>query len=190
MERQVDEDRVFSNIGPDDLNGVNRSFEGCTFINCDLGYMDCSGQFFIDCVFQECNLSLIKVVNTAFQNVQFRNCKATGVNFSACKDFSLSFSFSGCTLDYSVFQKKKLKNTVFENCSLHEADFSESDLTNAIFTACNLSRTVFQHTILKGADFTTAVYFNIDPESNSMTKAKFSQEGLPGLLMKYDLIIK
>jgi fluoroquinolone resistance protein len=190
MERQTDEDRIFNSIGPDQLNGVNRSFEGCTFINCDLGYMECSGHLFIDCVFDECNLSLIKVVNTAFQNVQFRNCKVAGVNFSVCKDFSLSFSFSGCMLDYTVFQKKKLKNTVFENCSLQEADFTAADLTNAVFRDCNLGRTVFQHTILKGADFTTAVYFNIDPESNSMAKAKFSPEGLPGLLMKYGLIIK
>ena len=190
MDKRIEEDQLFDNVKAAELSGANRSFESCKFVNCDLSYSDLSQQLFIDCIFQDCNLSLIKVVNTGFQEVEFRNCKVSGVNFSTCKDFSLALRFSGCILDYAVFHQKRLKNTLFDGCSLEEADFTEADLSNAVFRNCNLSRTVFSRTILKGADFTSASNFSIDPENNSMAKAKFSIDSLAGLLEKYNLIIK
>lgn len=190
MEKRIDEDLVFDNVQATEVSGAHRTFESCKFVNCDFSYADLSQQLFIDCTFQDCNLSLVKVANTGFQDVAFINCKITGVNFSVCRDFSLSFSFSRCILDYAVFYQKKLKNILFEDCSLEEVDFTESDLSKAVFKNCNLNRTVFSRTILKGADFTTAINFSIDPENNSMAKAKFSTDALAGLLEKYDLILK
>ena len=47
----------------------------------------------------------------------------------------------------------------------------------------------FGSTILAKADFTTAINLMLDPEMNTLKKAKFSVNGLPGLLLKYDLKI-
>ena len=44
-------------------------------------------------------------------------------------------------------------------------------------------------TNLSGADFSTAFNFDIDPEANTIKKAKFSSYGLQGLLTKYNLQI-
>ena len=187
---QVDQDRVFEHAGAPALSGAGRTFESCTFLGCDLSYADLSGQLFIDCLFRDCNLSLARVANTGFQDTGFRNCKITGADFSQCRDFGLSFSFSGCILDYSVFHGKKLKNIRFEDCSLIECDFTQADLMKASFIQCRLDRAVFSRTNLSGADFTSASGFSIDPENNRMTKARFSAGSLAGLLDKYGLVIR
>lgn len=190
MEQKISEDIVFKNIKATDIEGADKVFEGCRFLNCDLSYADLGQMTFINCVMTDCNLSLIKLVNTGLQDVEFNGCKITGVNFSECSNFSLSVSFDKCVLDYSVWNKKKLKDTKFTNCNMEEAAFNECDLTSADFGKCNLNRTTFNRCILKAADFGTAYNFNIDPENNTMAKAKFSADTLAGLLVKYNLIIE
>lgn len=190
MEQQFDEGTIYKNIKAADLEGHDRTFEDCKFINCDLSYADLSHITFVNCIMDACNLSLIKITATGLQDVNFKYCKITGVNFGDSSNFSLSVSFTKCVLDYTVWHKKKLKGTKFIECSFEEADFSETDLTNAIFDQCNLNRAIFNRTILKGADVRTAYNFNIDPENNSITKAKFSADALAGLLMKYNLVIE
>lgn len=49
---------------------------------------------------------------------------------------------------------------------------------------------VFENTNLEKADFTTSYNYDIDPEKNRMKKAKFLQNGLHGLLLKYDLVVR
>jgi hypothetical protein len=43
---------------------------------------------------------------------------------------------------------------------------------------------------LEKADFRTAFNYSINPETNRIKKAKFSKEGLNGLLDKYDIEIE
>ncbi|MFN6083504.1 MAG: pentapeptide repeat-containing protein [Fluviicola sp.] len=69
-------------------------------------------------------------------------------------------------------------------------DFSEADLSNSVFKNCNLLLSVFDRTTLDKADFRTAVNYSIDPEKNRIKKAKFSLQGVAGLLNKYDIIIE
>ena len=73
---------------------------------------------------------------------------------------------------------------------MKEVDFTESDLTEALFDGCDLNGAIFQRTNLEKANLETASNFNIDPENNRIKKAKFSADGLYGLLHKYDIDIK
>jgi len=189
MVQKIEEDIVYKNIKGAELEGPDRVFENCVFLNCDLSYSDLSQNTFINCVMDRCNLSLAKFGNTGIQNVEFIDCKITGVNFSDCSNFSFAVGFTKCMMDYTIWNKKKIKGTKFMDCGLEEASFNECDLTNAVFNKCNLNRTIFNRCILKGADFSTAYNFNIDPENNTITKAKFSADALSGLLVKYNLII-
>jgi fluoroquinolone resistance protein len=189
MEQRFEENTIYKNIKSGDIEGHERTFEDCQFINCDLSYADLSHITFINCVMDTCNLSLIKITQTGLQGIAFKNCKVTGVNFGDSSNFSLEVNFTKCVLDYTVWHKKKLKGTVFNDCSFEEADFSETDFTNAVFEKCNMNRAIFNRTILKGADLRTAYNFNIDPENNTVNKAKFSADALNGLLLKYNLVI-
>jgi len=68
-----------------------------------------------------------------------------------------------------------------------ETDFTKADLTDTTFGNCNLSRAFFDGTVLKNADLSSSYNFIIDPDNNDIKKAKFSVQGLPGLLVKYGI---
>ncbi|UOQ54011.1 pentapeptide repeat-containing protein [Hymenobacter cellulosivorans] len=165
-------------------------FEQCHFIGCDFSGAQL-GQFrFADCLFERCNLSSAAMAGASLQNVAFTDCKLSGVQFAACRDFLFEVQFQGCQLHYASFFGKKLRNTRFVNCSLTDADFTSADLTDAAFQDCTLRGAVFRSTQLVGADFTTASEFSIDPDGNTLTKARFTLTGLLGLVDKYGVIVE
>jgi uncharacterized protein YjbI with pentapeptide repeats len=123
-------------------------------------------------------------------SVAFADCKLLGVAFSACQDMLFGVHFDHCQLRYASFGGKRLAGTRFVQCSLAETDFTNADLSNAIFQDCDLARTNFHHTVLTGADFTTATNFSLDPETNTLTGARFALAGLPGLLYKYGIVVE
>lgn len=190
MEDFIHIDKTFEKVLYFDKKVSNREFDGCIFKSCDFSnntFMEC---VFIDCEFIDCNLSMVKLPASSLKTVTFTECKLLGIRFDECNDFLFSVSFRDCMLDYSWFTNKKMPKTPFINCSLKEVNFGAADLTAANFDQSNLQGAVFENTILIGADFTTAYNFRIDPEMNSLKKAKFSVSGIPGLLEKYDIRIE
>lgn len=131
-----------------------------------------------------------KMDNTTLSEIDFLGCKILGVQFNECRRFLLSFRFENCSLRLSVFYNLKLKEACFNKCDLQEADFTETDLTNASFQECNLYRAIFDHANLEKADFRTSNYYSINPETNRLKGARFSLNGLPGLLEQYGIIIE
>lgn len=103
---------------------------------------------------------------------------------------SNNLKFSNCQMDFCSFSHLNLKGVQFHNCSLKESDFTESDLEGAEFKTCDLHRAQFYRTNLQGADFSSALGIQLDPEENSIRKARFSLEALPGLLVKYGIKIE
>lgn len=167
---------------------IGDHFEQITFVQCT--FRDLSGIDFIDCVFQDCNLSNAPAKNCKISDVAFINCKLTGINFSESKDFAFAARFDNCILDYVIFEKKKLNKSAFNNCKVHGADFSNADLSKCKFHNCDFWDAVFENTNLAGVDFSSSKNFTIDPTSNNIRKAKFLSYDLAGLLTKFDIIIK
>ena len=168
----------------------NREFEGCVFKNCDFSNSDFSSNTFIDCEFFDCNLSMTNLRGTGLKTVDFINCKLLGILFNECDDFVFNVSFEECVLDYASFANKKMLKTKFMNSSLKEVTFIGANLSNSVFENSNLEGAIFNDTQLAAADFTMAQNFKIDPEFNPMRKAKFSSQGIVGLLDKYDIKIE
>ena len=133
---------------------------------------------------------LAKIMATGFQEVKFKNCKLLGLHFENCNDFLFSVDFEGCNLNLASFYQRKIKKIRFIDCTLVETDLSEADLNMAIFDNCDLSGAIFDRTNLEKADFRTSYNFTIDPEKNSLKKARFSRSELSGLLDKYKLDIE
>ena len=52
------------------------------------------------------------------------------------------------------------------------------------------SQPLFTDTIFEKKDFRTATSYSIDPEKNTIKKARFSLGGVAGLLDKYDIEIQ
>lgn len=165
-------------------------YEDCQFIRCNFMQVDLSNILFSKSRFIECDLSLAILTKASFRAVSFIQCKMLGMQFDACNPFLLSFKFDQCVLNFSSFYNLKIKKTVFDNCKLEEVDFIQADLSNAIFHQSDLSRAKFEQTKLQGADFRQAMNYSIDPDINTIKGAKFSREGLGGLLEKYGIEVE
>jgi uncharacterized protein YjbI with pentapeptide repeats len=168
----------------------NREFEDCIFKKCDFSNSDFSNNTFMDCEFIDCNLSMTQLRGTSLKTVNFSNCKLLGIEFQSCTDFLFAGNFQDCVLDYSSFANKKIPKTKFNNCSMKEVSFIGANLTQSVFDNCNLDNAIFNDTQLKEVNFLTAYNYKIDPEFNPMKKARFSTQGIPGLLDKYDIKIQ
>jgi len=175
------------NFGAEPLPKGN--YENCRFRLCNFTEADLKQINFTDCVFEECNLSMAKLISTQLNGIKFVNCKILGTRFEHSNPFLLSVAFSDCVLNMSSFYQMKLRKTVFKNCILKETDFTEADLQEAVFDNCDLSGAAFSYTQLQKADFRTAFNYALDPERNKLAKARFSKDGLQGLLGKYGIII-
>ncbi|MCW3103152.1 MAG: pentapeptide repeat-containing protein [Bacteroidetes bacterium] len=165
-------------------------YENCTFANCNFSATDLSGINFSGCEFRSCNLSMAKTLKTGFCDIQFTDCKLLGLHFETCNEFLFSAYFENCILNLSSFYRMKIKKTKFSRCSMHEVDLSGADLSGAIFDNCDLAKAKFENTILERADLRTSWNYSIDPEINKIKKAKFSKQGIAGLLDKYDIEIE
>lgn len=168
---------------------VETQFDACVFKNLDFTTTNFLGCDFTNCTFDNCNFSMVKFGPIGLDKVFFLNCKMIGADFTHAKDFLFAANFTNCILDYAAFMKKKNRKCHFNNCSLKGADFSEADLTGAQFERCNLSAAVFMRSILNGANFVSSFNFTIDPEKNMLRKAKFTADGLVGLLTNYGIIV-
>jgi uncharacterized protein YjbI with pentapeptide repeats len=92
-------------------------------------------------------------------------------------------------LQVCSFLKMNLKNSKFKDSKIIDVDFSNATLSGVKFEYCDLSKSIFDATNLEKTDFSSAFHFSIDPEKNKLSKTKFSNENLSGLLNKYDLDI-
>ena len=162
-------------------------FENCEFSNCI--FVDLKGVEFEDCVFKNCNLSNVNFKNCKLQDVEFYDCKLLGTNFSQAKDFGFCILFSDCILDYASFDRRRMNKSAFKNCRMRGANFTQADLSKCTLGNCDLSETLFDGTNLSGLDFTTSKNFFIDPEKNTIKKAKFLSQDLHGLLYRHDIVV-
>ena len=188
-DRNYIEDKILEKTDFTSVALEKGDYEGCSFVNCNFLASDISEIHFIDCAFTGCNLGNANITQTAFRDVKFKDCKLLGLHFETSNHFLFSVQFENCMLNLASFHKLKLKKIEFHNSSLHEVDFAGADLTSAVFNNCDLQRAVFEQTILEKADFRTSFNYSIDPEINKIKKARFSIDGLPGLLSKYDILI-
>ncbi|HNP19454.1 MAG TPA: pentapeptide repeat-containing protein [Fulvivirga sp.] len=190
MINPIFEDQLFKGIDYTLQPFPNGEYEQCTFINCNFSGVNLFNITFMDCEFENCNFSEAQLNNTGLKSVIFKNCKLIGLQFDRCNPFLLAMGFDNCQLNLSYFYKLKLKQTRFKNCNLQEADFTEADFTESIFDNCDLANAIFSKTVLVKADFRSSFNYSIDPESNRIKKAKFSRQGLSGLLDKYQIEIE
>lgn len=189
MNNHCVEDQSYIKINFKETVLVKGEYENCIFKTSDFSDTDLSNVKFISCKFDYCNLSMALLGNTAFKNVTFSNSKMLGLRFDHCSQMAFEITVDNCILNHCSFYKIKLRNTVITSSHFEEADFTEADLTAVVFDKCNLQKAVFENTILEKADFTTSYNYSLDPEMNRMKKAKFSLNGIGGLLQKYHIEI-
>lgn len=190
MNQEYFEDRNFEKVDFSNTRIIPWNYERCTFDRCNFSKSDVSKIHFSECVFRGCDMSIAKIIETEFMDVTFIDCKLLWLAFENCSSFLFSVSFENCILDLSSFRGLKIRKTLFKNSHLHEVNFIETDLTGSDFINCDLNRAIFEKSVLENVDFRTSYDFVIDPEMNTLKKAKFSLSGAPWLLCKYNISIE
>ncbi len=190
MEQVFIEGKVFDRIINVDAPLIKGEYGHCIFRNNDFSNANLSGFIFTDCEFNNCNLSLAKLVKSVLREIQFRDCKMMGLRFEDCNQFGLSFSPDNCNLNHSSFFQVKLMKAKFKNSQFQEVDFTGADFTGSVFDNCDFTKATFQNTIVEKVDFRTSFNYSINPEVNRIKKARFSQAGISGLLHQYDIEIE
>lgn len=96
-------------------------FNGCTFkkVRFQGDYKKTS---FVDCVFEQCDLSNLNFTQSLFFRVRFDHCKGTG----------------------SILRQSKFKFVQFNQCLFSLADFSESSIEQVRFMDSSFSESAFQ----------------------------------------------
>ena len=189
MDEEYFEDEKFVKVNYASSPLAKATYEGCKFEHCIFSDADLSSIQFIDCVFEDCDFSLAHIKNTSMRDARFVRCKMLGLRFEDCNSFLFSVGFDHCILNHSSFFNVSMKKTIIKNSSCKEVYFTGADLSGSILTHTDFSLARFDQTNLEKADLRSAIHYSIDPENNKIKKAKFSIEGLAGLLDRYGIDI-
>ncbi len=151
--------------------------------------LDLSNYKFIDCAFERCQLSSVKIHGAVIQ-AAFKYSKIEGVNFFTAKKSLLSINFDSCLIRHCSFAELKLPKVKFTGCELQNVDFSDADLSSADFSNTTFVDCVFRNTNLAKADFRYASGYFIDPTQNKIRGARFSSPDVLNLLAGFDIVIE
>lgn len=169
---------------------VESDFFFCTLRNCHFNEAKLTKCGFDTCIFEHCNFNMCVLTDTNFKNCEFKNCTFVGVDFAKLR-VGLAFEsvFSNCNIGFAVFSSMKLMKSKFLSCNLEEVDFSEAKMDEVVFTFSDLSRAIFNHTDLRKSDFRGAHNYTIDPRSNFLKGAVFSEPEVMSLLQALNIKI-
>ncbi len=163
-------------------------FEGVTFQGEEVIGLNLMGRKFIDCTFERCQLSSVRVDGAVIQ-ARFSNSKIEGINFFMAKRSLLSLGFDSCLIRHSSFAELKLPKVKFARCELTNVDFSDADLAGADFSNTTFRDCVFRNTNLSKADFRYASGYFIDPTQNKIRGTRFSTPEVLNLLAPFGIEI-
>ena len=122
-------------------------FDNCTFHWCNF-----EKSCFIDTIFQSCDLSNSTFSGAYFERCRFVSCKCIGIDMNETVVKQTSFEQSN--LQYSVFNRTKMTDVLFDHTDFGEASMAESKLKKFVANDSRFVRNNFFKTLLAGVDFT------------------------------------
>ena len=175
-----------------DFAGANLS--GKTFFRCELLKLSAKEVNLRDCVFENClfagcDLTMAVIAGASFRDVEFKDCKLMGVDWSQVAGLRFSASFLRCILSYGSFIDLRMKKIKIISCRAHETNFAGADLTGADFTDTDLHGARFVGTNLTGADLSKASNYEINPSDNTLRKTRYSPEAALALAERMGVVV-
>lgn len=178
----------FKNMCLRDGNFIDLDFCDCKFINCKFAEIVFEECLFEDCTFIECDLSLIKPTYSSFIDVNFKYCKAVGVNWAEAAT-PLRVDFYSCIINLSSFFGIDLTKIIMTECVAKEVDFTSANLTKGNFEKTDFENSRFLKTNLTQANFRNSINYGIDHKCNLLRKTRFSLPEAISFLSGLDIIL-
>lgn len=182
-------DQTFQDLDLRNEGLIGCSFDGCTFKFGNFNSATFKSCRFVDCTFEQCDMSNISLINSDFRSVKFQNSKLVGVNWTAAAQI-MHVGFYECILNYANFSGLDLRKCILFQCMAVEADFIETNFSEANLTGTDFSSARFASTNLTKADLRHAKNYSIRPDSNKISKAKFSLPEATLLLYGLDIVLE
>lgn len=132
----------------------NCLFEGITMEECKE-----EDSYFLDVVFQNCDLSNMLFYACLFRRVQFINCKLMGTDFSESMFDQVYFKECSCRFANLAFMKNK--ETHYQQCDFTQASIIETNLKKSTFQECTFHQCELQHAPLYQIDLSSCDLNNI-----------------------------
>jgi fluoroquinolone resistance protein len=184
------ENQTFRSCAWAEHNLKHKVYSHCAFENSDCTKVNWTSSKFLECTMHKCNLSLSIVDGCRLQGLVFRDCKLVGVNFGKCDPLFLSVQFHHCLIDTCNFSDLHLKGTAFVQCMIRETHFSNANLSEANFSGSDLRGSTFHNSNLSKANFIGAINYAINPLTNALKNARFSQPEVLALLQHLGIVIE
>lgn len=181
------ENILFENINFKHIE-LDKEYYNCRFKSCDFSNIEINNTDFDNCTFEFCNFTMSKF-SQLLTEVNFKECKMTGTDFTGLNRCSGNLSFINSLMNYSIFTSKKLRKMNFISCKMNEAYFDEADIAGSIFDNCDLYNTHFIGSNLEKVDFSTSYNISLIPNQCKLKKTKFPEQELRGLVSHLDIII-
>jgi uncharacterized protein YjbI with pentapeptide repeats len=183
------EDQAFSGLSCQDAELGDIDFFRCRFEGCQLLRSGFRGCRFEQCVFERCDLSLIKVTDSQFVGVRFLKTKMLGIDWTVAA-LPLSLAFLESIVNHSIFVGLSLQKMELVQCTAREVDFTRANLTRARLTETDFLGSRFADTNLSYADLSKATNYSIHPTLNRLKKTVFSLPEAVSLLSAFDIVLK
>ncbi len=187
-------DQRFGGEQFDNKSIIANEFHECTFTSLAFSEGIFEQCRFVNCLFQDCDLSLMQVPGTYFSASKFERCRAIGVDWTQA-DWSsvalrLPITFKESSIDHSTFIGLSLPAVQITDSSAKNVDFREANLTQAKLNGSDLSESLFSNTNFTKADLRGAVNYHIKPGDNVLTGARFSFPEAMSLLYAMDIVLE
>jgi len=180
------DDEVIENVNLQESIVSAIEFEYCLFKNCSFSKTKFEFCTFTECRFEDCDLSLISLKGSVFNDVKIINSKAIGIDFSQTRSpFEINVKASNISM--SSFYNLDLRHMKVLNSQAIDVDFSRVNLEKSDFSNTDLNGATFSDTNLKNANFSKAQNYFIDPKHNDIRAMKVSLPEASSFLMHLGL---
>lgn len=160
-------------------------FRDCIFEECDLRTLR-----LVDCEFNDtdllgCDMRLLDVQGSRFGGVTLEACHVVGVEWhraSISAERPLEVDAQDSILSFCSFVGLDLRKRRFEGCTMHEVLFEACDLRDASLRHSDLAGAQFEGCDLRGADLRAARNYAIVASANRVEGVRAALPDAAGLL--------
>ena len=141
-----------------------------------------------DVIFDNCNLSNVRLCGGTIHRAEFRHCKLLGLDVS--NSTLGNVLFENCHLNMSNFAESRLKQVHFEACWLRGSHFFNAMFQNIILDRCDLDDADFTQVSLKGIDISTCSFEKIRVSIDNLAGCEVSPRQAIAFAKLFGLTVK
>jgi len=125
-------DQRYSGLDLGDISAFQSKWVNCVFDNCDLTLADFSGSEFEKCDFAKCDLTGASFRAARIRETEFVSCKLRRVAFTGCSPLKV-VDFQNCDMRLASFYDATVEQANFIDSNLHGADMRFIEASQVTF---------------------------------------------------------